>query len=348
MADTLPCATACAASRARLSYLVGRDAARYISGLFLTHWPPTAPLGALKLIMRWRILALTSCVLAAASAAHGQEVLPPGVLPPPSWSEPQLLPPTIDSASSEDFESLLPPLVAPAEQIILPPLWHEPAYWLGPPPWDMGVELGINGSEGENNVFSMRAGGHAKRVTSHWKFDSSLAYNKNHSNGAETQNNGKHDLRLDRILAESPWTVFVLENLIYDEFQSYDLQMSLNSGVGYQLVKTPTVDLLGRLGAGATREFGGPEDDWQPQALLGMDYSHQLTAMQKLTGKVEYYPEWEDFRNYRVVSDLGWQVDLDRPKNVSLKFSLIDRYDSTPDGASPNNLDYAVLMIWKL
>jgi hypothetical protein len=70
--------------------------------------------------------------------------------------------------------------------------------------------------------------------------------------------------------------------------------------------------------------------------------------MQKLTGKVEYYPEWEDFRQYRVVSDIGWQVDLDRPKNVSLKFSLTDRYDSTPDGASPNNLDYAVLMIWKL
>ena len=47
-----------------------------------------------------------------------------------------------------------------------------------------------------------------------------LAYNKNHSNGVETQNNGKLDLRLDRILAESRWTLFVLENLIYDEFQA--------------------------------------------------------------------------------------------------------------------------------
>ena len=42
------------------------------------------------------------------------------------------------------------------------------------------------------------------------------------------------------------------------------------------------------------------------------------------------------------------QIDLDRPKNVSLKLSLIDRYDSTPEGAQANNIDYSVLMIWKL
>jgi hypothetical protein len=33
---------------------------------------------------------------------------------------------------------------------------------------------------------------------------------------------------------------------------------------------------------------------------------------------------------------------------MSLKLSVIDRHDSTPDGAEPNNLDYAVLLIWRL
>jgi putative salt-induced outer membrane protein YdiY len=309
-----------------------------------------------------RILEIVAASLAVVYAARGQEVASPGVLRPPS-SELLSLPPINDGALIEEFGSLLPSPVDSAgaeprppgaidlpggDLMLLTPLWYEPAYWLGLDPWDMGIELGINGSEGNNNVFSMRAGGHVKRITRRWKFDSSLAYNKNHSNGAETQNNGKHDLRLDRILAESAWTLFVLENLIYDEFQAWDVQLSLNAGVGHQLLKTPTLDLLGRLGAGGTREFGGAEEDWQPTALFGLDYTHQITAMQKLTGKVEYYPEWEDFRQYRVVSDLGWQVDLDRPKNVSLKFSVIDRYDSTPEGTSPNNLDYAVLMIWKL
>jgi putative salt-induced outer membrane protein YdiY len=301
----------------------------------------------------------------ASGGARADDATGPGVLPPPNWGQPMLVAPLGgEMPGAGEFESLLPPhgpenaavgeavppgvAEPPPLELMSPHFWYEPAYWLGPYPWDMGVELGINGSDGNSNVFSLRAGGHVKRVTPRWKFDSSLAYNKNHSNGVETQNNGKHDLRLDRILAESPWTLFVLENLIFDEFQSWDLQLSLNTGVGYQLFKTPTLDLLTRVGAGATREFGGREEDWQPTALLGLDYNHQITRMQKLTGKVDYYPEWEDFRQYRVVSDLGWQVDLDRPKNVSLKFSLIDRYDSTPDGSVPNNLDYAVLMIWKL
>jgi putative salt-induced outer membrane protein YdiY len=307
-------------------------------------------------------VAVAALALALVCAAQGEETIGPGVLPPPG-SGFQLLPPIYGGVGANEFESLVPPPLNSASSEALPPgalelplaeailptyVWYEPVYWLGPYPRDMGIELGINGSEGNNNVFSMRAGGHVKRITRRWKFDSSLAYNKNHSNGAETQNNGKHDLRLDRILAESAWTLFVLENLIYDEFQAWDVQLSLNTGVGRQLIKTPTLDLLGRLGVGGTREFGGAEEDWQPTGLFGLDYTHQITTMQKLTGKAEYYPEWEDFRQYRVVSDLGWQVDLDRPKNVSLKFSLIDRYDSTPEGTSPNNLDYAVLMIWKL
>jgi hypothetical protein len=67
-----------------------------------------------------------------------------------------------------------------------------------------------------------------------------------------------------------------------------------------------------------------------------------------VTAKVDYFPEWQDFRHYRVISDLGYEIDLDQPKNLSLKFSLIDRYDSTPNGSKPNALDYAVLLIWRL
>ena len=55
------------------------------------------------------------------------------------------------------------------------PHWYHPNYWWGEDPWTAGVELGINGSEGNNNTFSMRTGGHAKRETDRWKIDSSLS-----------------------------------------------------------------------------------------------------------------------------------------------------------------------------
>jgi putative salt-induced outer membrane protein YdiY len=289
-------------------------------------------------------------LLATAVSVCAQETIS-AAAPPPTWTEPQLLPPPSEPLG-DAFESLLPPLVEPDVDAALatPPAesWLDPVYWWGPEPWDAGVELGINGSEGNKSTLSLRSGGHVKRVTPRWKLDSSLAYNKNRSNDVQTQHNAKVDARVDRILAESAWTLFSLDNLIYDEFQTYDLQVSLNLGVGRQLLKTSAIDLLARVGTGATREFGGVVEDWQPQALFGVDYTHQLSTMQRLAAKVDYFPEWQDFREYRVVSDLGWHIALDRPKNVSLKLSLIDRYDSTPDGAKPNSFDYAVLLIWGL
>jgi putative salt-induced outer membrane protein YdiY len=194
----------------------------------------------------------------------------------------------------------------------------------------------------------MRTGGHLNRESDRWKLKSSLNYNKTVTNGIETQNNGIHDLRLDRILADTPWTLFFLENFIYDEFKVYHVQLSLNSGLGYQWIKTEATDLLTRMGVGTLREFGGVENDWQPTAIAGFDFTRQLTKMQRLTAKVDYFPEWEDFGNYRVIADFGWEIQLDQPKNMSLKVSAIDRYDSTPDGSTPNALDYAVLLIWGL
>lgn len=322
----------------------------------------------------WQIAGLSALVLSIlllyASPPAGAADAGPGILPPPSSratlpaaaSEPSaadILPPLAETiitdpapAAGISQQTLVDPGVVaptPVDAVITPtPYWYEPAYWFGPDPWELLIELGLNGSEGNNNVLSMRAGGSLKRKTKSWKLDTSLQYNKNTANSIETQNDAKLDVRLDRVISDTRWTLFFLDSLIYDEFQAFDLLVSLDSGLGYKFIDAEFVELLGRFGAGATREFGGPDNDWAPQALFGLEYEHQLTPLQRLVAKVDYFPEWADFGNYRVVSDFGWEIDLDKPKNVSLKFSLVDRYDSTPNGVDPNNLDYAVLLIWGL
>ena len=64
--------------------------------------------------------------------------------------------------------------------------------------------------------------------------------------------------------------------------------------------------------------------------------------------KVDYFPEWGNPDNFRVVSDLGWEVLLDEQHNLNLKLSVNDRYDSTPNGRQPNDVNYALLLLWKL
>lgn len=313
------------------------------------------------ILRRLEFITLVACLLhvvAAPTAALADEapavIAPPSVIPAAPVAPVEKAPPmpvfAAASESEDEEEDIVDDtnVIATAANVSIAqaPKWYHFAYWFGPTPWDIGFELGINGTEGINEALSFRTGGHVKRETEFWKFDNTLVYNRNSANGVETQNNALLDVRIDRKLGESPWSLYFLNQELYDEFQAYDLRVSGNTGVGYQLIDWEHLDLIGRFGVGASREFGGPDDDTAFEALFGLEYDHELTKTQRLTAKMDYFPEWEDFDRYRVVTDVGWEIDLDKPGNMSLKFSIIDRYDSTPNGADPNEINYSVLLIW--
>jgi putative salt-induced outer membrane protein YdiY len=227
--------------------------------------------------------------------------------------------------------------------------WYTPQIWLGPAPWDSGVELGMNGSSGTNDSFSLRTGAYIKRESRFSKLDMDTNYNLTVGDGKESQNNAKLDLTNDWLIDEkSPWTLFAKSNLFYDKFASYDLQTNLNMGIGYRWVHSPELDLMTRVGAGAEREFGGVDNTWVPESLLGFEYSQRVTKTEKLYAKIEYFPQWDQVGEFRAVADTGWEVELMQPSNLSMKFSVSDRYDSTPDGTNPHLLNYSVLMLLKM
>ena len=230
-----------------------------------------------------------------------------------------------------------------------PPIWYERAYWFGPTPWDTGIELGINGSSGTSESLSLRTGGYIKRESRFSKLSLSSYYNRTTRSGVATQNNAEFDVRNDWLLDDSsPWTLYGTGNMFYDEFQAFDIQVSANTGVGYRFAHEPGLDIIGRMGGGTSREVGGPDDRWVPEALIGFEYSQQLSTSQKFYGKLDYYPEFEEFGEYRLVADTGWEIELVQPSNMSLKISASDRYDSTPNGANPHLVNYSVLLLLKL
>jgi len=151
----------------------------------------------------------------------------------------------------------------------------------------------------------------------------------------------------ERFLGDTPWTFFIKNGLEYDEFKAFDLRYNINSGLGYSFVRTDDLTLVGRFGAGVSREFGGPDDSWSPEALFGGDYEHQVTERHKLICKIDYFPEWDDFNNFRLVSDVAWEYLLDADGNLSFKLGANDRYDSTPNGRRPNDVNYSALLLYK-
>ena len=264
-------------------------------------------------------------------------------------SDIQLLPPPA-------FEAAAPPLAEEdvtaidgvIENIPVDPTWYKPWSWVSPRIWEGGFEVGINGTSGNAQTFSMRTGANLKRETDRTKATLDMTYAKTEADSVETQNDGFLRSRVDWKMGESPWAIFTRLGLEYDEFKSFDIRLQLSGGLAYNFIDTEATELTGRFGAGASREVGGVDDSWQPEANFGLDLERKLTDRQKLTATVDYFPAWDDFSDYRIVSNAGWEVLLSEASNLSMKIFVIDQYDSTPDQSKANDIDYSLLLLWKL
>jgi hypothetical protein len=275
-----------------------------------------------------------------------EDVLPLPATAPPAGGAGQVLPDRLQEIPSETLPLPGDDLAITMEE---PAAWYSSHQWLGPTPWETSIEFGLNGSSGTSDSLSIRAGGHVLRESRFSKLDLETTYNRTTDGGSATQNNAQFDVRNDWLLhEESPWTLYATGNVFYDEFQAFDLQTSANTGVGYRFIHGPTLDLIARFGGGASREFGGPDDRWVPESLLGAEYTQRVATLHKVSAKVDYYPEWEEIGEFRLIAEAGWEIALVQPSNVSLKLSATDRYDSTPSGARPHLVNYSVLLLIKL
>lgn len=162
----------------------------------------------------------------------------------------------------------------------------------------------------------------------------------------ETANKAFLDSRFEQLFQQSRWTWFVHNVEDYDEFKAYDLRVSLDTGLGYQFIKDDIASLIGRLGGGTTWEIGGPDDRFIPEAVFGLEGEYKISKRQDLCASVEYRPDVTDFLDYRLNTKVAWEVLLDEEKHLSMKVSILDRYDSYADGRKPNDLDYTLTLLW--
>ena len=106
--------------------------------------------------------------------------------------------------------------------------------------------------------------------------------------------------------------------------------------------------LIGRVGAGFSHYYGGPENGlYVPEIVYGLQVERQIGKRQKLVGIVEYAPDVGDFLRYRIRTQAARDITLDQEKNLGLRIGVLDIYNSVSDGARPNDLDYALMVMWK-
>ncbi len=285
------------------------------------------------------VLALAFCALAFAGANVRAQFLDPSLSRLPSPDDP---------TARIEAETIPPGAASPSDEqkvILDDPGWQvwSPTFW---DPWEGNKELGLSGTEGNSQTFNVRFGITAKHKTPTFVQTLQITSIQKSADGVTTANTALADGRLEWPMPESRWNYFIHGLWEYDEFKAFHDRISADTGPGYEFIQTDTTTLIGRSGVSVSHEVGGPENAWNPEILFGGEFKHKFNPTHSISAKVEYYPTIIDWTDFRLNSVASWEIALSAAWGLSLKLSMIDRYDSTPEGARPNDLDYSMLVLW--
>jgi hypothetical protein len=304
----------------------------------------------------WTVLGLALCCGHPLAAQQELPYGPPTLTAPaddnsvPSFWQPTLLgpgstPPLPAPSIPADISVIEAEPPAPA----LPDYqWYDPRNVFSPVFWGGNIQFGLNGNTGNSDTLSFRTGLELSRETDRTNWDIDLTYARTEQDGVATQDFAILWSNWDFKLANPKWSWFIKYGITYDAFKNYDLQLFASTGLGYLLIDTPHTQFRPRFGAGVSREFGGDNEDVIAEAVFGFDYAYKFNQTNKLAIVYDYYPDWEDFSNFRQITDAGWEILLSEDAGLSLKLGIIQLYDSTPEDAEKSAINYSVLLLWAL
>ncbi|HVU64975.1 MAG TPA: DUF481 domain-containing protein [Phycisphaerales bacterium] len=258
----------------------------------------------------------------------GMSLVPQDAAPPPAPSAPVAPPPPPPAPAAPP-----PPEVTPDPD----------SFWKG---WKGGLELGVNGSQGNSETLSLRGAINVKRETSKMVTAAGVLYTYGTNDGDKNLDHGEFNIRNDWKIG-SPWRIYATGKAEYDTFQDWVWRTSAFAGLGYEFIKSDNTLLLGRLGAGATKEFGSSKQRIEPELDIGLDWEHKLDERQKLFATIDYYPSLHRTSDYRVDAKAGYEVIVDPTNKLALKLGLEDRYNSNPgDDKKKNDLLYFATIVY--
>jgi hypothetical protein len=209
--------------------------------------------------------------------------------------------------------------------------------------------LGLNGTEGNSHTFNIQFGAKLKREADFSKSTFEVNYIDQSNDVANTAKNLIAEGRIEFPMGASAWSLYAHLFGEYDEFKAFDFRLAGDAGLGYAFVESESTTLKGRLGGGVSKQFGGITEDIDPEIVFGGEWDRKFSDRHKMSLNVDYYPNVEDLMDSRINTKASWEVVVAPDWGLSLKLSVIDRYDRTPGlGARHNDLNYAFLLMWSL
>ena len=207
--------------------------------------------------------------------------------------------------------------------------------------WERTLQLGVNGQDGNSETLKVNGGLRLFHESDYDRWLIEGGYNLSRDEGETSSNNAFAQLVKDWLHPDRRWFPYAETRWDYDQFQAWDHRLSAGAGIGYSLFESERFELLGRLGAGASRTFGSDDDEITPELLLGLEGTWHVSERQRLSFYTKLYPDLGETGEYRNLSGAAWIVDVSRRDGLALKLGVDNRYESRAlDDRKKNDLKY--------
>lgn len=210
--------------------------------------------------------------------------------------------------------------------------------------WKRNLAFGLNGAEGNSNNSNLHLDLNFAFENPGLRKKFALDYDLKHEDGEETENDLVAQMDNDYLMPDSRWFWFHRERFDWDKFEDWDYRFGGYIGPGYDFINTDTLHTSGRLGIGGTQTWGGDDEGFGPELLIGLDANWKISEIQTLALSNTLYPSLDEGGEYRNISRLDWKLKLsDMYKGIALKLGIINEYESmTADDSRHNDLKYNV------
>ena len=157
-------------------------------------------------------------------------------------------------------------------------------------------------------------------------------------NSSTTDNNLLATGVYDYFFKDSSWLAFGKVQGQMAPLEAWEQRLSGWGGVGYRFFREAPLVLTGKIGAGATREFGGINQT-TAELYLELAGKWDISEFQSFEASCWIAPEFEDFSDYLLLARAEWSVKIDPSLGMSFLGGIRYQYQSNvPAGNNPDDV----------
>jgi putative salt-induced outer membrane protein YdiY len=203
--------------------------------------------------------------------------------------------------------------------------------------WTSSVGLGLTATSGNSDITNLALTFQAvnEMERAKWSTNANVTYAT--TDGDETANKGGIFTQFDYFQTER-FFYYGKAGFEFDKFAELDLRTSPGAGVGYVLAQREGIELTASAGANVVTDFFSDDtEDTRATTSFAEEFKYAFSSTADLFQSFNIQNNFEDFGDYLISAEVSLTSKMS--DRLSLKASLLDRYDSDPFSEDLKNND---------